>query len=110
LENKSEELKEWVHLDNGKISGPLALQFEQAIRLEGIKAAASKHAAGIIVTPVRLNEYAPMVWDAKTKTQIVGVEMNDAETMGLVKLDLLGIAACDKVMKICQELEDNYVI
>ncbi len=110
LENKADKFKEWVHLDDGRVVGPLAPQFYIAIRLEGIKSAASKHAAGIVVYPEPLNTSLPMSWDAKSKTQIIGVEMNDCEALGGVKIDLLSIAALDKVMKICTELENNYVV
>jgi len=52
LENRSNDLKEWCHLDEeGKLNGPLAKRFEQAIRLEGTKTNQSKHAAGVVIAP-----------------------------------------------------------
>ncbi len=41
-----------------------------------------------------------MRMDGKTGNQIADLEMNDLEDMGLVKLDVLGISYCDKIMGI----------
>ena len=99
LENNSKNLAEWCTIDKkGNLSGPLAEYFEKAIRLEGTKSALSKHAAGVIIGPRPLNEIAPMVYDSKSKQQIVGYEMHDANDIGLLKLDLLGLSALSKFM------------
>ena len=39
-----------------------------------------------------------MVYDSKSKQQIVGYEMHDANDIGLLKLDLLGLSALSKFM------------
>ena len=99
LENKAKELSEWCYLDdNGELKGELATRFAQAIRLEGTKSAQSKHAAGVVIAPQPLNELCPLVYDSKNKTTIAGMEMGDLEDMGLIKLDILGVAALDKLM------------
>lgn len=101
LQHKKKELEEWCSIDDeGKLSGPLAKEFGQAIKIEGTKSAASKHAAGIVISEGLMSETCPFVYDTKTKTRICGLEMNDAEAIGLVKLDILGIAMLDKVMGI----------
>jgi DNA polymerase-3 subunit alpha len=57
LENKPQELKEWVFLDNDRnLSGDYAEYFDIAIRLEGIKKNESKHASGIIISDTPLKE------------------------------------------------------
>lgn len=101
LDNHSEELKEWCYIDeNGELQGPLAKRFEQAIRLEGTKTNQSKHAAGIAMSSIPLNEICPMIYDGKNDQSIAGMEMQDLEAIGVIKFDILGIALLDKVMSI----------
>lgn len=98
LENNVEELKQWCFLTpEGKLDGPLSLDFEQAIRLEGTKKSMGKHASGLIICSDVLADIVPMVWDKSSDEMIVGVDMRDAEAMGLVKFDILGTAVLDKL-------------
>jgi DNA polymerase-3 subunit alpha len=104
LENNRSDLEQWCHIDdNNSLSGPLAKRFEQAIRLEGTKTNQSKHAAGIAISPHPLGEICPMVYDTKNDQLIAGMEMQDLESLGIVKFDVLGVAMLDKIMAI-QEL------
>jgi DNA polymerase-3 subunit alpha len=105
LENNSDKLREWCYLDeNNELQGPLAKRFEQAIRLEGTKTNQSKHAAGIAISSISLNEICPMIYDTKTHQPIAGMEMQDLESLGIIKLDILGIALLDKIMNIADLL------
>jgi DNA polymerase-3 subunit alpha len=98
LENNAKGLSQWCHIgDSGKLEGPLANEFSQAIRLEGVKRNQGKHAAGVIIAPRPLVECCPMVYDKTTDRSICGVEMSDLESMGFVKFDILGVAALDKI-------------
>ena len=108
LENKSKDLKEWCHLDEeNKLSGPLAKRFEQAIRLEGTKTNQSKHAAGVVIAPEALTNICPMVYDTKNKNLIAGMEMQDLESIGVIKFDILGVAVLDKIMHISDILKQG---
>ena len=108
LENKPKDFAVWCSLDKeGNLTGPYADRFDQAIRLEGTKCAQSKHAAGIIIAPTELSKLCPMIYDSKTKLQVAGMEMDDLESIGLMKLDLLGVAAFSKLMYV-QELNPNF--
>lgn len=99
LENNKEQLKPWCVLkEDGTLDGPLALDFAQAMRLEGTKRSQGKHASGVIISGVDLPEVCPMVYDRATGDMLVGVDYRDAEDMGLVKFDILGVAILDKVM------------
>ena len=102
LENNPEELKEWCHIDEEtkELKGPLAKRFEQAIRLEGTKSNQSKHAAGVVISQANLDEVCPMVYDSKNKQLIAGMEMQDLESIVVIKFDILGIAMLDKIMSI----------
>jgi len=98
LKNRKKSFKEWVHIgNNGVLQGNYAKFFEQAIRIEGTKKNQSKHAAGLIISTNPLDEECPMVYDKGTGEMIVGVPMEDAEAMGYVKFDILGVAALDKL-------------
>ncbi len=108
LENNSKELKDWCYIQkDGSLDGPLAKRFEQAIRLEGTKTAQSKHASGIVIAPESLSDICPMILDSKSKDKslIAGLEMNDLEALGIIKLDILGLNMLDKIMGIQQILE-----
>jgi DNA polymerase-3 subunit alpha len=98
LENNPKELAPWCRIgDDGKLEGPLAVEFAQAIRLEGTKRNQSKHAAGVVIAPRSLADSCPMVFDKSTNRRICGVEMSDLEAMGFFKFDILGVAALDKM-------------
>jgi DNA polymerase-3 subunit alpha len=108
LENNSKELAEWCSIDEeGNLVGPLSKRFEQAIRLEGTKTNQSKHAAGIAINSRPLGDICPMVYDSKNDQTIAGMEMQDLESLGIVKFDILGIAMLDKIMTIQQLLGVN---
>lgn len=101
LENEPDKLKEWCFIDdNNELQGPLAKRFEQAIRLEGTKSNQSKHAAGIAISAQPLNTLCPMVYDSKNDQMIAGMEMQDLESLGIIKFDILGVAMLDKIMTI----------
>jgi len=101
LENNVDKLKEWCYIDDeGNLQGPLAKRFEQAIRLEGTKSNQSKHAAGIAISSEPLNAICPMIYDNKNDQLIAGMEMQDLESIGIIKFDILGVAMLDKIMTI----------
>lgn len=77
--------------------------FDQAMRIEGTKKSQSKHAAGVVIADRPIEELVPLAYDAKNKDRVVGLEMNNAEDMGAVKFDFLGVVALDKMWK-AQEL------
>jgi len=106
LENNTDRLKEWCSISKqgNKLKGPLAKRFEQAIRLEGTKSNQSKHAAGVVISSHNLDTMCPMIYDTKNKTTIAGMEMQDLESLGIIKFDILGVAMLDKVMSISDTL------
>jgi len=107
LENNTDKLKEWCYVseEDGTLSGPLSKRFEQAIRLEGTKSNQSKHAAGVIIGTQDLASLCPMVYDNRNDQLIAGMEMNDLESLGLIKFDILGIAYLDKIMSVSEYLK-----
>ena len=101
LENDPKKFEEWVFYNNdGVLEGIYAEQFQNAMRAEGIITSQGKHACGIVVGQEDLSNVCPMVYDSKTKTQICGLSLDDAESVGLMKLDALGLSTLDKLMGI----------
>lgn len=102
LENHAEQLKDWCELKDGELSGPLSLDFAQAIRLEGTKRNLGKHASAVVICSEPLAEICPMLYD-KHGDFMTAVEMGPAEELGLVKFDILGLNTLDK-MKTAENL------
>ena len=65
--------------------------FEVALALEGLTRHASTHAAGVVVTPVPLEEFLPLYTDPKSGAQVTQYPMSNVEKIGLVKFDFLGL-------------------
>jgi len=59
--------------------------------IEGNFRHASSHAAGVIITPGKLEEFAPIQWDSEHQSLVIQYDMKVAEKAGLIKLDILGI-------------------
>jgi DNA polymerase-3 subunit alpha len=106
LQNKKEALQQWAYIDDsGKIQGPLAKIFEQTIRLEGIIKSVGKHPAGVIIGPQPLHEVCPMVYDKGTNKHVCGFDMGTLEQMGMLKMDILGVACLSKIHNIIKILK-----
>jgi len=74
-----------------KIKGSHILQeaFKLASKFQGHLRQAGTHAAGIVVTPMPLNEIVPL---QRIRGNIVTqFDMHDVEALGLLKMDLLGL-------------------
>ena len=65
--------------------------FEVALKLEGLSRHASTHAAGVVIAPGPMSDYAPIVRDPKTGTFNTQYDMKSVEKIGLVKFDFLGL-------------------
>ena len=100
LNNKPEKFKEWCEVKDGKLDGPLALYFDQAIRLENTKYSRGRHPAGIVIGAESLVDTCPMIYDTKSKNMIISYDLKSIGEIGLTKLDALGISSMSKVMKI----------
>lgn len=68
--------------------------YDFALDLEGMIDKLSTHAAGLIVSPVPTAEVAPITM-AKNGLPQVHVDGPDAESLGLIKYDYLGLVALD---------------
>jgi len=110
LENNVEDLKQWCFIDkDGNLDGQYAKLFEQAIRLEGTKRSQGKHASGIVISALPLNQVCPMVYDKNSGLTNAGLEMNELEYIGIPKFDILGLAMLDRTMGVCSLLSTGEI-
>lgn len=62
-----------------------------AKKVEGCARHASIHAAGVVIAPTPLTDYAPLQMDTDNRNIITQYDMHSVEDAGLVKMDFLGI-------------------
>ena len=66
---------------------------DYARRLEGIVRHASTHAAGVVIAPGPLSDFAPVQYAARgDENTCIQYDFHAAEDIGLVKMDVLGLA------------------
>lgn len=66
---------------------------------------AGTHAAGYIVSPdERAARQLPLTWIASRKAFVTAYAMKDVETLGFVKLDMLGLRTMTAIKAICDAL------
>jgi DNA polymerase-3 subunit alpha len=70
---------------------------ELAVKLEGANRQVGTHAAGVVVTPTPISDYCPVWYLPKKGVTMAGFDMSDLETIGLVKLDFLGLKTLDVI-------------
>lgn len=100
LEHTPEKFTDWCKLKgDGTLEGELAEDFAIAIELEGTYKSYSKHASGLVISPVPLDTICILFTDKKNNNETISsFEMKDLESCGLVKFDILGTAVLDKIM------------
>jgi DNA polymerase-3 subunit alpha len=62
-----------------------------AVQIEGTVRHASVHAAGIVIAPTEMTDFAPLQREAKGDKRVIQYDFHAAEEIGLVKMDFLGI-------------------
>lgn len=97
LEYQPHLLSDWVTYKNGKFYGEFANEFEQAIRLEGTFRGIGTHASGIVISGEDIVESCPITYIEHMEENAVALEYTEAEKLGLLKCDILGLAALDKI-------------
>lgn len=84
--------------------------FEIAQKLEGITRHASKHAAGIVISPERIDHMLPIYIPPKTNELVTQYAMTELESIGFLKIDMLGLKNLTLVDKVVREIEHNHQI
>lgn len=65
LENDPDTLREYCWEEDGELHGDFARDFAQALRIEGTFKTQGKHAAGVVVSSIDLNNLCPMVKETR---------------------------------------------
>ena len=76
--------------------------------LEGLHRHASTHAAGVVIAPGPLTDYVPLYQAAGTKDVATQADGNDLESLGLLKMDFLGLRNLTVINKTIKSIKDNY--
>ncbi|RLL47878.1 DNA polymerase III subunit alpha [Oceanobacillus piezotolerans] len=100
LERK--ELQDYI-----KQSNKLKVLFTVAIKLEGIPRHTSTHAAGVVISEQPLVEHVPLSLGAND-TLLTQFTMNDLESLGLLKMDFLGLRNLSMIEKIIQSIQYSH--
>ena len=91
--NHVEELHQWC---SPKMEGMYAEEFKKAIELDQTIIGRGRHASAYALFNEPIYEQAPLIWDESAERFVVGLNMDDAEKVGFIKLDLLGLSLLDK--------------
>ncbi len=85
--------------------------FDIAVRLEGLTRHASKHAAGIVISPEPIADVLPIYIPPKTGDVVTQYAMAELESLGFLKMDFLGLKNLTLIAKV-QEclLKQNIVL
>jgi DNA polymerase-3 subunit alpha len=75
-----------------------------AKRLEGMTRHASVHAAGVVITPKAITEYAPLYRGAHDEI-VTQWSMKDVDRIGLLKIDFLGLSTLTLIDDAVKEIE-----
>ncbi len=65
--------------------------WDMALQLEGITRNVGKHAGGVVIAPSKLTDFSPLYCDKTGGGLVTQYDKNDAEDVGLVKFDFLGL-------------------
>lgn len=99
LQNNVEELRDYCRVtDDGTLEGDYAEYFDKAIRMEGTYKSQGKHAAGVIISADVLADVCPMISPKDGEEKITSLEMNDLDSIGQLKVDVLSLSLLDKLM------------
>ncbi|MFD1335216.1 DNA polymerase III subunit alpha [Oceanobacillus iheyensis] len=91
---EKEELKAYV-----KQSSKLKLLFSIAVKLEGIPRNVSTHAAGVVISEKNLTNHVPLTIGTN-QTYLTQYAMGELETIGLLKMDFLGLRNLSLIEKV----------
>ena len=76
--------------------------FDLCHELEGVVRNVGKHAGGIVIAPGNISDYSPIYYDPNSKSSMTQFDKDDAEKIGLIKFDFLGLrtlTVIDKALK-----------
>ena len=94
-----DKINEWILSSNrNKEIWEKALLMEDFVRQEGV------HAAGVVISPTKMTDYAPVSWKETNgeEVRLCQFDKNDSEAYGLLKIDVLGLKNLDILQNACR--------
>lgn len=82
--------------------------FDIALKLEGLTRHASKHAAGVVISPTPLQETMPLYIPPKTNDLVSQYTMTDLEYLGFLKMDFLGLKNLTVIDRALKAIKKNH--
>ena len=79
--------------------------YKVCMRLEGIKRHISTHAAGVVISSVRLDEVIPII--VNNEVIMTGVTMEYLENLGLLKMDFLALRNLTIIANVLDLIKEN---
>lgn len=83
--------------------------FDIAFKLEGLTRHASKHAAGIVISPDPIDEVLPVYIPPKSNELVTQYAMTELESIGFLKIDFLGLknlTLIDRVLHLIKKIHN----
>ncbi len=82
--------------------------FDICFKLEGLTRHASKHAAGLVIAPGRLDELLPLYIPSKTNELVAQYAMTELESLGFLKMDFLGLKNLTVIERTLKAVKKNH--
>jgi len=83
--------------------------FDIAFKLEGVTRHASKHAAGVVISPETLSECLPLYVPSAKGTDLVSqFAMTELEAVGFLKMDFLGLQNLTVIERALHAIKKNH--
>ncbi|GAB4221937.1 MAG: DNA polymerase III subunit alpha [Francisella sp.] len=80
---------------------------EKAKKLEGLPRSVGKHAAGIVISPTKITDFAPIYCEEKGSNIVTQFDKGDIEDVGLVKFDFLGLKNLTIIKNTVKNINDK---
>jgi DNA polymerase-3 subunit alpha len=78
-----------------------------AMQMQGIRSQTGIHAAGVLITPTAVSNYFPLRKDKKSEMPISSYNLGDAEGLGGLKMDLLGLKNLAVIKTAIRRIKDD---
>ncbi|MFK8079342.1 MAG: DNA polymerase III subunit alpha [Granulosicoccus sp.] len=78
---------------------------DMALSLEGLARNCGKHAGGVVIAPTALTDFAPLYCEPDGSSLVTQFDKDDAEDVGLVKFDFLGLRTLTIIDNAVKQIE-----
>lgn len=84
--------------------------FDICFKLEGLTRHASKHAAGVVISPENLSDCLPLYVPSKSTDLVSQYAMTELEAVGFLKMDFLGLQNLTVIDRALKAIKKNHGI